>query len=186
MAGKQAYQDSSSLKLLAHSDTSLRFQQRLRYFATVARKSYAPDIRRNQKPCQDRKIRVATPADDGTEQFTAFYYETFDKGLHEGGLRNLAALYREQSMLTFETAAVRGVSDIIEKLGSLPFKQVKHQLATLDAQPSNDSGGILVMVTGALLVDEEQRPMNYTQAFQLLPDGAGSYFIFNDVFKLIY
>lgn len=35
-------------------------------------------------------------------------------------------------------------------------------------------------------VDEEQRPMSYTQVFQLLPDGAGSYFIFNDVFKLIY
>lgn len=28
--------------------------------------------------------------------------------------------------------------------------------------------------------------MNYTQAFQLLPDGQGSYFVFNDVFRLIY
>lgn len=28
--------------------------------------------------------------------------------------------------------------------------------------------------------------MNYTQVFQLLPDGAGSYFLFNDVFKLVY
>jgi len=35
-------------------------------------------------------------------------------------------------------------------------------------------------------VDDEQRPMNYSQAFQLLPDGAGSYFIFNDVFKLVF
>lgn len=35
-------------------------------------------------------------------------------------------------------------------------------------------------------VDEEQRPINYTQAFQLLPDGQGSYFIFNDVFRLIF
>ena len=34
-------------------------------------------------------------------------------------------------------------------------------------------------------VDEEERPMSYTQVFQLLPD-AGSYFVFNDVFKLIY
>ncbi|MCJ1431395.1 Nuclear transport factor 2 [Xylographa pallens] len=56
---------------------------------------------------------------------------------------------------------------------------------TLDAQPSNESGGILVLVTGALLVDEEQRSMNYTQVFQLMPD-QGSYFVFNDVFKLIY
>jgi hypothetical protein len=35
-------------------------------------------------------------------------------------------------------------------------------------------------------VDDEQKPMSYTQAFQLLPDGQGSYFVFNDVFRLIY
>jgi hypothetical protein len=35
-------------------------------------------------------------------------------------------------------------------------------------------------------VDEEQRPMNYSQAFQLLPDGQGSYYIFNDIFKLVF
>lgn len=39
---------------------------------------------------------------------------------------------------------------------------------------------------GALQVDEEQRPMSYTQTFQLLPDGAGSYYVFNDIFRLIY
>jgi hypothetical protein len=35
-------------------------------------------------------------------------------------------------------------------------------------------------------VDEEQRTMNYSQTFQLLPDGQGSYFIFNDIFKLVF
>lgn len=34
---------------------------------------------------------------------------------------------------------------------TLPFQKVVHQVSTLDAQPSNN-GGILVMVTGALLV----------------------------------
>jgi len=28
--------------------------------------------------------------------------------------------------------------------------------------------------------------MNYSQTFQLLPDGAGSYYIFNDIFKLVF
>jgi hypothetical protein len=87
----------------------------------------------------------------------------------------------------------------------LPFQKVQHRVATLDAQPSGEQGGILVLVTGALLVganaptvvdmntsltapqvDEEQNPMNYTQSFQLLPDGAGSYFVYNDIFRLIY
>ncbi|KAL8665079.1 MAG: hypothetical protein Q9202_002479 [Teloschistes flavicans] len=116
-----------------------------------------------------------------TEQFTQFYYTTFDENRS-----NLAALYRDQSMLTFESNAVQGTSSIVDKLVTLPFEKIKHQVATLDAQPSSEQGGILVMVTGALLVDEEERPMNYTQVFQLQPDGQGSYFVFNDMFKLIY
>ncbi|EED19177.1 nuclear transport factor NTF-2, putative [Talaromyces stipitatus ATCC 10500] len=115
------------------------------------------------------------------QQFVQFYYKTFDEGR-----ANLAALYRDNSMLTFENDAKLGTAAIIEKLTELPFQKVQHQVATLDAQPSSESGGILVLVTGALLVDEEQKPMNYTQAFQLLPDGAGSYFVYNDVFRLIY
>ncbi|EEA26792.1 nuclear transport factor NTF-2, putative [Talaromyces marneffei ATCC 18224] len=89
-------------------------------------------------------------------------------------------------MLTFENDAKLGAQAIIAKLAELPFQKVQHQVATLDAQPSNENGGILVLVTGALLVDEEQKPMNYTQAFQLLPDGQGSYFVYNDVFRLVY
>lgn len=74
-------------------------------------------------------------------------------------------------MLTFETSAVQGVSGIIEKLTvrlasseshiqpltgiqTLPFTQIKHQVSTIDSQPSNEAGGILVMVTGALLVSD--------------------------------
>lgn len=34
---------------------------------------------------------------------------------------------------------------------SLPFAKVKHQVSTLDAQPV-EGGGIIILVTGALLV----------------------------------
>jgi len=68
---------------------------------------------------------------------------------------------------------------------ALPFAKVEHQVSTIDAQPSNTQGGILVVVSGALLVEEERRPMSYTQTFQLLPRD-GSYFVFNDVFRLVY
>jgi len=118
---------------------------------------------------------------DIAKQFTEFYYNQFDTNRTQ-----LAPLYRDSSMLTFESASVMGVTSIIEKLTSLPFEKVKHAVSTLDAQPSGEHGGILILITGALLVDEEQRPMNYSQAFQLMPDGAGSYFIFNDVFKLVF
>lgn len=76
-------------------------------------------------------------------------------------------------MLTFESASVAGAAGIVEKLSvrlpsllfstwsgllikfceqSLPFEKVKHAVSTLDAQPSGDHGGILILVTGALLV----------------------------------
>ncbi|RHZ74449.1 Nuclear transport factor 2 [Aspergillus turcosus] len=113
-------------------------------------------------------------------EFVKFYYQTFDTNRQA-----LASLYRDNSMLTFETSQVIGVANIAEKLTSLPFQKVQHQIATFDAQPSNTEGGILVMVTGGLLVDEEQKPMSYTQTFQLLREGE-TYYVFNDMFRLIY
>ncbi|QIW95179.1 hypothetical protein AMS68_000697 [Peltaster fructicola] len=112
------------------------------------------------------------------KQFTEFYYNLFDNNRPE-----LVSLYRNNSMLTFETSPVQGATNIVQKLVDLPFKNVKHQISTQDAQPSNEAGGILVIVTGALL--GETRPMSYTQTFQLLPEG-GSYFVFNDIFRLVY
>ncbi|PMD48418.1 nuclear transport factor 2 [Hyaloscypha variabilis F] len=114
-------------------------------------------------------------------QFVQFYYKQFDEDR-----KQLAPLYRDHSMLTFESDSHAGALAIVEKLGSLPFEKVKHSVSTLDSQPSGEHGGILILVTGALHVDEEQRPMNYSQTFQLLPDGAGSYFVYNDIFKLVF
>ena len=34
-------------------------------------------------------------------------------------------------------------------------------------------------------VDDQPQPMNYTQIFQLLPEG-GTYFVQNDMFRLVY
>jgi hypothetical protein len=85
--------------------------------------------------------------EDVAKQFIEFYYNTFDTDR-----KTLNGLYREQSMLTFESASVLGVSSIVEKLTSLPFEKVKHQVATLDAQPTMVDGGIVILVTGQLLV----------------------------------
>lgn len=114
------------------------------------------------------------------KQFVEFYYQTFD-----GNRQNLKNLYKADSMLTFESSSVQGDAAIVEKLVSLPFQKVLHEVGTLDAQP-NVNGGAIVMVTGRLLVDEEQNPMNYTQTFQLMPDSSGSYYVINDIFKLVY
>ncbi|OAP63056.1 hypothetical protein AYL99_02283 [Fonsecaea erecta] len=114
------------------------------------------------------------------EQFVEFYYKTFDTDRTQ-----LAALYRQNSMLTFEKDPFLGTQNILEKLTNLPFQKVQHRVDTTDAQPSDEQGGILVMVTGALLVDDQPHPMSYVQTFNLRPE-SGSYFVFNDVFRLVY
>ncbi|KAG5925690.1 Nuclear transport factor 2 [Claviceps africana] len=124
---------------------------------------------------------MATNFEEVAKTFIQFYYNKFDEDRKE-----LAGLYRNNSMLTFESASSLGVEAIAKKLTNLPFQKVKHQVSTLDAQPSNDNGGIIILVTGQLLVDEEQRPMSFSQSFQLSLDGAGQYFVFNDIFKLVY
>ncbi|KAI9831838.1 MAG: Golgi apparatus membrane protein tvp18 [Phylliscum demangeonii] len=112
-------------------------------------------------------------------QFVQFYYNTFDANRQE-----LSGLYRGQSMLTFENVPVQGSAAIVEKLTSFPFQKIAHKVTTLDSQPTGPEGGIVVMVTGELQVDDEQKPMNYTQTFHLVPE-AGSYYVLNDMFRLV-
>lgn len=55
----------------------------------------------------------------------------------------------------------------------------------MDAQPAPQDGGIVVLVTGALMVDEQPQPMAYVQYFTLLPERE-TYYVFNDIFRLVY
>ncbi|PWN92789.1 nuclear transport factor 2 [Acaromyces ingoldii] len=115
------------------------------------------------------------------QQFTDFYYNQFDSD--RAGLVNL---YRGNSMLTFEGTQLQGAAAIVEKLQSLPFQRVQHKVETRDAQPTGADGtSLAVMVTGALVVDDSPQPMRFSQTFILNPEG-GSYFVFNDIFRLNY
>jgi len=115
------------------------------------------------------------------QQFTNFYYTAFDTNR-----ASLGSLYRDGSMLTFEGSPIQGVNAIIEKLTGLPFSKVEHKVTTLDAQPSSQTvASLIVNVTGLLVVDDSPNPLQFSQVFQLIPDGA-SYYVFNDIFRLNY
>ncbi|KAF9908799.1 Nuclear transport factor 2 [Linnemannia zychae] len=112
------------------------------------------------------------------EQFVNFYYQQFDQDRN-----GLLPLYRPTSMLSFEGTQTLGANDIVEKLVSLPLGALRHQVATKDAQPAEN--GILILVSGQLLAGDETNPQFFTQTFLLKPDG-GSFYIQNDVFRLVY
>ncbi|KAH6894304.1 nuclear transport factor 2 [Thelonectria olida] len=112
-------------------------------------------------------------------QFILFYYQKFDENRAE-----LGSLYRDDSMLTFESESRQGVQSIVDKLTSLQFQKVRHSVSTKDAQP-NGRNGVVLLVTGHLFVDDSENPLGFSQCFQLQQDAAGSWYVFNDLFKLV-
>ncbi|KAJ2821767.1 Nuclear transport factor 2 [Coemansia furcata] len=117
---------------------------------------------------------------DIAKQFADYYYQAFDSDRN-----NLAPLYRDASMMSWEGTQMQGAKNIVEKLVSLPFQRVVHKVTTIDAQPSLPNvNALIIAVTGQLLVDEETKPQQYTQLFQLVEDNG--FFIYNDIFRLNY
>lgn len=70
----------------------------------------------------------------------------------------------------------------------LPFRKVQHQVVTCDCQPTvaAQPNGILVTVSGNLVIDDGANPMKFAQCFHLIPDPAspGNYWVHNDIFRL--
>ncbi|RAL38168.1 unnamed protein product [Cuscuta campestris] len=113
--------------------------------------------------------------------FVEHYYSTFDSNR-----ANLAGLYQEGSMLTFEGQKILGSANIVSKLTGLPFQQCKHNVTTVDCQPSVTQGGFIVFVSGSLQLAGEQHALKFSQMFHLMPTPNGSFYVHNDIFRLNY
>eukprot|EP00747_Dinoflagellata_sp_TGD_P164632 gnl/TRDRNA2_/TRDRNA2_184825_c0_seq1.p2 gnl/TRDRNA2_/TRDRNA2_184825_c0~~gnl/TRDRNA2_/TRDRNA2_184825_c0_seq1.p2 ORF type:complete len:147 (-),score=21.18 gnl/TRDRNA2_/TRDRNA2_184825_c0_seq1:188-574(-) len=112
------------------------------------------------------------------EQFCQHYYQTFDTNRP-----GLVSLYNDQSLLTFEGEQFQGAQSIVQKLASLQFKTVRHQLVKADCQPVPGSMNIIIFVTGNLFVDDSPNPLKFAQIFHLA-QANGNYFCLNDMFRL--
>jgi len=112
--------------------------------------------------------------------FVGHYNTTFDADRAQ-----LAPLYQDGSMLTFEGTQIQGQAAIIEHLATkLTFQTSQTHVTTMDAQPTN--GGILVYVTGNIVVDgDAEKALKYSHIFHLLPAGE-AFWVQNDMFRLTY
>ncbi|CAH8320493.1 unnamed protein product [Eruca vesicaria subsp. sativa] len=113
--------------------------------------------------------------------FVEHYYSTFDNNRV-----GLGGLYQEASMLTFEGQKIQGVQGIVTKLTSLPFQQCKHNISTVDCQPSGPASAMLVFVSGNLQLAGEEHALKFSQMFHLMPTPQGSFYVYNDIFRLNY
>ena len=89
-------------------------------------------------------------------------------------------------MLSFENEGFQGKDKIMNKLvNGVKFKSIQHQPKTLDCQPSGQ-GGLLVMVTGKLIIDNEKNPLLFSETFHLLPtdNQLKQFWVHNCIFRL--
>ena len=57
--------------------------------------------------------------------------------------------------------------------------------ATLDVVPIGATS-LLVLVTGSVVIAGEANPIQFVQAFNLMPEAAGALFIANEFFQFVY
>mmetsp|Transcript_6051 Transcript_6051/g.10412 ORF Transcript_6051/g.10412 Transcript_6051/m.10412 type:complete len:126 (+) Transcript_6051:61-438(+) len=112
--------------------------------------------------------------------FVNHYYRLFDADRNQ-----LLPLYQPNSMLTFEGEQFMGTQAIGQKLTTLPFTKVQHQINTCDSQPT-PGNGVLVFVSGQLLVEGSEHAIRFSQIFHLMPLPSGGYYCLNDMFRLNY
>ncbi|MQL71907.1 hypothetical protein Taro_004274 [Colocasia esculenta] len=130
----------------------------------------------------DAATSVEQQAEAVARAFVDHYYNLFDNSRPA-----LAALYHHTSMLSFEGQKARGAEEIARRLAALPFDRCRHHVSTVDCQPSPASpGGILVFVSGCLQLPGEEHQLRFSQMFQLMPTPQGSFFVQNDIFRLVY
>eukprot|EP00485_Elphidium_margaritaceum_P012303 CAMPEP_0202693634 /NCGR_PEP_ID=MMETSP1385-20130828/7683_1 /ASSEMBLY_ACC=CAM_ASM_000861 /TAXON_ID=933848 /ORGANISM="Elphidium margaritaceum" /LENGTH=116 /DNA_ID=CAMNT_0049349331 /DNA_START=111 /DNA_END=458 /DNA_ORIENTATION=- len=108
---------------------------------------------------------MATQSDPNQigKAFLQHYYATFD-GINRN---NLASLFNDKSMMTYEGSQHMGQKSIMEKLTTLQFKKCRHDSKTMDVQPSG-AGGLMIVVTGDIFVDDGKNGIKYSEVFHLM------------------
>merc|ERR1712125_239104 len=76
-----------------------------------------------------------------------------------------------------------GVQLIVQKLVSLPFQTVQHQISKCEGQPVPHSPGkVLVAVTGTMIADGNvAAPLKFAEFFHLCKKPTGEWFALNDI-----
>ena len=101
--------------------------------------------------------------------------------------------------MTFEGTQIQGSAKIMEKIQSLTFQKIAHQITAVDCQPTFD-GGILINVLGQLKVTssilimieglrsifvqtDDDPPHGFTHTFALKTE-QGAWFVQHEIFRM--
>tara|TARA_B110000093_G_C12944151_1_gene399342 strand:- start:113 stop:508 length:396 start_codon:yes stop_codon:yes gene_type:complete len=112
--------------------------------------------------------------------FVAQFYPTFGTNRSQ-----LGGVYRDSSLMTMQGKQLQGVGNIMcwFKQGiTFSIARFETEAEDIDCHPSPD-GGIIISVSGKVLVDDEKRPLKFSDMFYLSED-QGTWFVSNQIFQI--
>merc|ERR1711976_221005 len=128
------------------------------------------------------KYKMADQATQFCENFCNEYYNTLSSNR-----ANLINMYKDCSIMTYEGDKYQGLQNIQKKLSELTFNTIQFQKESLHWQNSPIDGGVLIFITGKLVMDgDANNIMDFSQVFQVCPNGQGGFYIHNDICSLVY
>ncbi|GFY67698.1 nuclear transport factor 2 [Trichonephila inaurata madagascariensis] len=111
--------------------------------------------------------------------FVQQYYAYFDDPIQRA---ELSIFYQDdKSLMSFEGEPLFGRKKIMEKIQSLTFRKIAHNITSVDTQPMLD-GGILITVLGQLKTDDDP-PRTFHEIFVLKSLG-DIFYVEHDIFRL--
>ena len=98
---------------------------------------------------------------------------------------NIANFYTNNSTMTYGGTTYSGLKEIKDKIESFAFQKIQFKVHSQDVQPGPIQGSFLVFVVGALQMDDSDT-FNFTQVFNICPNGQGGFYVHNDVFTTMW
>ena len=118
------------------------------------------------------------PTDLATN-FLNSYYNTM-----MGNRKDMIKYYRENSQMSYEGDSRVGIAQIMDKIEGLSFKTIQYKFEGYESQQTLLPNSLLLLVNGTLQMDGADT-FNFYQCFMLVGEPNGSFFLANDIFKLI-
>ena len=113
------------------------------------------------------------------KQFLEAYYGTLMQ--NRGNLLNF---YAQNSTMSYNGSVYKGINEIKDKIESFSFQNIQYQIDSQDVQEGPLNGSMLIFVTGALCMDNENT-FKFSQVFNVCPNGQGGFYCHNDILTLI-
>ena len=89
--------------------------------------------------------------------------------------------YTNASIMTYGGTKYTGLKEIGEKIESFAFQKIVFKVHSQDVQEGPIQGSLLIFVHGALQMDGSDE-FNFTQVFNICPNGQGGFYCHNDIF----